>query len=115
MIKKPGLHAESVDGSAQFLWPQAGDVDAVEQDLAGVDVVETRQQVCHRRLAGARWSDDRQRLPGLDREVDPADSLHAPGRRLEHAQQARALDHRPAPVNHRATPPRTTAARRSNG
>ena len=44
------------------------DVDAVDQDRAAGDVVEPRQQVDQRRLAGAAAADDRDHLAGADRE-----------------------------------------------
>ena len=41
---------------------------AVDQDRAAGDVVEPRQQVDQRRLAGAAAADDRQHLAGADAE-----------------------------------------------
>src|SRR5207247_11097224 len=50
---------------------QVARLDAVEQDLASVDVVEAHEQVHDRRLAGPGRADDRHGLAGthVEREV----------------------------------------------
>ena len=47
-------------------------VVSVEQDAAFVRVVETRQQLDQRRLAGAVLADQRQHFAGVQREVQVA-------------------------------------------
>ena len=58
-------------------------VDAVDLDRAGLRVVEPAEQLGERRLAGAVLSDDRQRRPGGNREVEAVEHRTAagPGRR----------------------------------
>src|SRR5262245_13989600 len=46
------------------------DVEAVERHTATGHVVQPRNEIRDRRLAGAARSDDRRELPGLHREVD---------------------------------------------
>ena len=60
-------HAEL---AAQLLRVVLADIEAVDQDLARVRVVEAAQQLDDRRLAGAVASDQRHRLPRLDGEGD---------------------------------------------
>ena len=52
---------------------QRADVEAVQADLAAVDLVEAHDQVHQCRLAGAGGADDRDRLPGPGRQRQVGD------------------------------------------
>ena len=67
------------------------DVDAVEQDAPGVDLVEAHEQVHDRRLARARRPDDRDGLARCDREVEVGDQ--GPGGLV---LEAHVIESRPA-------------------
>ena len=56
---------------------ELGDRRAVDQDLPAGDVVEARDELDDRRLPGAGLADQRNRLAGLDREVDAVHDLDA--------------------------------------
>ena len=58
----------------QILQVDAANVDAVQQDLAALNVVEAQQQRDERGLARAGVADDRDGLPGLDAERDIAEN-----------------------------------------
>ena len=58
--------------AAQFLHVQFANVDAVEQDLAALDVVEAQQELNGGGFAGAGVADDGDGLTGLDAEGDVA-------------------------------------------
>ena len=58
--------------AAQILHVQFADVDAVEQDLAALDVVEAQQELNGGGFAGAGVADDGDGLAGLDAEGDIA-------------------------------------------
>ena len=49
---------------AQFLQIQQPDVDAVQQNLPALNIVEAQQQRNQRGFPGARVAHDRERLPG---------------------------------------------------
>ena len=65
VVEQHGLLRHDADLPPQRRQRHVADVDAVDQDAAGADVVEPRQQVDERRLAGAAPADDRHHLPGL--------------------------------------------------
>ena len=46
------------------------DIDAIDLDRPGVDVVQARDEVRRRRLAAARWADERHELARLGLEID---------------------------------------------
>ena len=62
--EQEGVLEDDADGAAQVAQAQLPDVDAVETDAAGVDVVEAGQQARHRGLAARRRADERDRLAG---------------------------------------------------
>ena len=51
---------------------EAPDVDAVDRDPAGLRLVQAREQLHERRLAGAVQPDDRERAAGGNRQVEVA-------------------------------------------
>ena len=63
---------------AQGVQRHLGDVVAVNQHAAGIDVVEARDQVHDRRLARAGRADKRDRLARLDVEVEVLEMLTVP-------------------------------------
>ena len=69
--EQPGVLQHHADRAAQLGARHLRDVDAVERDRAGVDLVEAHEQVDERRLARAGRPDDGDRLAGLrdEREV----------------------------------------------
>ena len=75
---------------------QVADVDAVDRDAAAVDVVEPRDEVAERRLAGAGLADDRGRRPGRDRRSD--DVLQRPARRRSGTRRRRRRRRRARPT-----------------
>ena len=72
-LEEPGVLQHHPDLGAQVLAPQPGDVDAVEGDAPGVEVVEPHDEVDQRGLAGAGRSDDGNRLTRLDAEAHVLD------------------------------------------
>src|SRR5579875_3522999 len=65
---------------AELLDVEAAHVMAIDADAAGIDVVEARQQLDERRLAGAGLADERDGLPGRDAQIDAAQRLRWLGR-----------------------------------
>ena len=63
---------DDADMGAQILDGEVPEVDAVDQDAALVGIVEPGQQLDDGGLAGAVLADQRQRLAGLQREVQAA-------------------------------------------
>ena len=60
------------DVAAQRVEADVANVDAVDRDPTGVNVIEARQHQCHRRLAGARAADEGDGLAGRDGEIEVA-------------------------------------------
>ena len=61
-----GILRHHADLRAQAVLRDAGDVLAVDQDAAALQVVEAQQQVDERRLAGARAADEAHLLASAD-------------------------------------------------
>ena len=68
VVEEHRLLRDDADLRAQRRQRHVAHVAAVDQDRAAGDVVEPRHQIDQRRLAGAAAADDRQHLPGADRE-----------------------------------------------
>ena len=64
---------------AQALLRDPGDVLAVDQDAAGVDIVEPLQQGEDRRFAAARFADQSDALASLDAQAEIIEDLGAAG------------------------------------
>ena len=77
-VEEIGLLRDDADGGGERLEREVADVDAVDPHRALGRVVEARDEVAERRLAGAGLADDRRRRPRRDRELD---ALERPGRR----------------------------------
>ena len=61
------------DAAAQIVEREGAQVDAVDRDAPLGRIVEPRQELDDRGLAGAVLADERHHLPGPDREVEAAD------------------------------------------
>ena len=72
-VEQPGVLEDHPERPAQVVAGQLARVDAVDQDAAGVDLVEAHEQVDERRLAGAGRPDDGDRLAGRDVEIEVVD------------------------------------------
>ena len=70
---------------------EAGDVLALEHDLAGGRLEQLDDGPSEGRLAATRLSDDAERLAGLHRQVDAVHRLHLPDRVLEEARLDREV------------------------
>ena len=68
VVEQHGVLRDNADLAAQRRELHAPDVDAVDEDLAGADVVEPRQQVDECGLAGAAAPDHGNHLPGVHGE-----------------------------------------------
>ena len=64
------LLGDDTDQVGQRLEAQVADVDTANRDVPARDVVQPRDQVAERRLAGARLPNQRGRRPLLDSERD---------------------------------------------
>jgi hypothetical protein len=64
--------------AAQALLRDAGDVLAVDEDAAGLDVVQAQQQVDDRALAGARAADEADLLARPDHRSSPSITARTP-------------------------------------
>src|SRR5450759_2253879 len=62
--EQPGVLQHHAEAAAHLVTGQLAIVDAVQDDVPGVDFVETHEQVDHRGLARAGGPDDRDSLPG---------------------------------------------------
>ena len=71
--EEPGVLQHHADAGAQVVAREVADVDAVERDAAGVQLVEPHDEVDERRLARAGRPDDGHGLTGADREVEVLD------------------------------------------
>ena len=69
--EQPGVLQHHAEGAPHLVAGEVAVVDAVEEDVPGVDLVEADEQVHDRGLACARGADDRDRLAGrrLEGEV----------------------------------------------
>jgi hypothetical protein len=70
VVEQHYLLRDQRDVLAQVAQGVVLDVDPVDQDLAGVVVVEAGNQTGQGRLAAARTTDEGDHLPGFDREAD---------------------------------------------
>ena len=66
-VQQRGVLRHHADLGPQAVLRDVGDVLAVDQDAAGLQVVEAQQQVDERRLAGARAADQADLLARRDR------------------------------------------------
>ena len=64
-VQERGVLRDEADLAAERILRDLRDVLAVDQDAAALDVVEAKQQVDERRLAGARAADEADLLAGL--------------------------------------------------
>src|SRR6266852_8197215 len=71
--EEKGILEDDAELAAQVLEIDFADVDAVEQDLAALNVVEAEKERDERGLAGAGVADDGESLAGLDAERDVAE------------------------------------------
>ncbi len=71
-VNRNGSCKHDAEQAAQILQIHFADVDAVEQDLAALNVVKAQQKLNDRGLARAGVADDRERLAGLDAEGNVA-------------------------------------------
>ncbi len=75
---------------------QAGEIDAVEEDFAAVGMIERADEMQQRAFAAAGFAHHRQRLAGVERQIDAAQHGQRPlGRgvgfsQIGDAQQRRA-------------------------
>ena len=69
-VEEIGLLAHDADLLPEPREIELPDVDPVKGDTAARHVVETRDQVDHRALAGARGTDDRDAFPAVKLEAD---------------------------------------------
>ena len=69
-VEQDDVLAHQADLAPQILEPVFTDVHAVQTHLAGIDIIEPRQQAHQGRLAAARPTDDRKVVPRRDREAD---------------------------------------------
>src|SRR5690606_41443306 len=72
-LEQPGVLEDHADVAPQLVPRHLGDVLAVDEDPAAVELVEAHDQVHERRLAGAGVAHDRDGLPRLDDEVEALD------------------------------------------
>ena len=73
--KQERLLRHEADGAAQLGQRDVAHISSVDEHRAARRVVQPRQQVHERRLAGPRAADDRHRLARLHREGDVAQHL----------------------------------------
>ena len=115
-MEEVGLLRDDADRAAQRRERDPPDVDPVDLDGAPVDVVEPRDQVGRRGLAGARRPDERDQLTRLGLEVDLLEregTKGGAGSRAGRAPRAVRGRHRPPAVALRPRAPprdRSTAA-----
>ena len=69
-VEQVGLLRDDADQVAERLELQVAHVDPVDLHRAALHVVQPRDQVRHRRLAGTGRPDQRRELPGFDRQGD---------------------------------------------
>ena len=74
-VQQRGVLRDHADGTAQALLRHAGDVLAVDQHPAALDVVQAQQQIDHGALAGTRATDQPDLLARADRQRQPVDDL----------------------------------------
>ncbi|MNS97763.1 hypothetical protein D3C72_1321090 [compost metagenome] len=72
-VQQRGVLRDHADLCAQAFLRDRGDVLAVDQDAAALDVVESQQQVDQRRLAGAGGADQPDLLARAHRQVHAFD------------------------------------------
>ncbi len=72
-MQQRGVLRHHRDLRAQAFLRDAGDVLAVDQDAAVLEVEEAQQQIDERRFAGAGAADQADLLAGLDVEDEPVD------------------------------------------
>ncbi|CAM5716648.1 hypothetical protein STENM223S_01189 [Streptomyces tendae] len=77
VVEEVAVLGDHAEGRAQGARGQVADVDAADPDGALVDVVEPRQQLGDRRLAGAGRADERDGLAGFGAEGDAVQDLGA--------------------------------------
>lgn len=65
-VEQKDVLGDHADVLTQGVSGNIGDIDAVNRDAAGIDVVKTRNQMTHGGLAAARRTDQRQRLTLFD-------------------------------------------------
>ena len=71
-VKQERILQHDAELAAQVVQIYFANVDAVEQNLAALNVVEAQQQLNDRGLAGAGVADDGERLAGFDAEGNVA-------------------------------------------
>ena len=76
-VQQRGVLRDHADLRAQAVLRHVGDVLAVDQDAARLDVVEAQQQVDERGLAGARAADQADLLARADLQRQPVDDTRA--------------------------------------
>ena len=80
VVEQVDLLTDQGDRAAQTGERDRAYVLAIDQDRAVVDVIEPQDQVQHGRFAGARGSDQGDRLAGRDHQIDTAE--RRPGRSI---------------------------------
>ena len=76
-VQQRGVLGDHADIGAQGFLRHIVDVDTVDGDPAGFDVIEPQQQVDERRLAGAGPADQADLLARPDRQVEIADHRYS--------------------------------------
>ena len=102
----PGQQVEALEYEAEvpatqqraFVAGQLFDVEALEQEFARSGHVEAAEDVHHRRLAGSRWTHDRNEVAGGDVEIHATQRLETRGTGAEGPGHAAQLDHGIAPA-----------------
>jgi hypothetical protein len=77
-VQQRGVLRDHADLRAQAVLRDAGDVLAVDQDAALLQVVEAQQQVDQRALAGARAADQADLLARADGQEKPSITWRVP-------------------------------------
>ena len=112
-VQQRGVLGHHGDMGAQALLRHPGDVLAVDQDAARLDLVEAQQQVDQGRFAGARVADEADALARRDGEVDAMQ--HARARCRSRSAHPRSAPRRARPGGSpRPAGPASGAARRSS-